>query len=96
MYLINRMLYRLETEENGILANLFNSDDIIDCEKIVNKFVDGIVEDDDIKRMRNLHAFSFAWRIIRDIRYGLIRTEEQVDDAIEEMKKITHIINNNQ
>lgn len=92
LHLVEKMLDRIEIEEIGILANLESSTDYNEFEDIINRLASEKVVEKDIERLKEMGAFACVWCILREIRYGLIQTESEVDNKIDKYKAIISLL----
>lgn len=90
---IQRLLECLQDNENDSCATLVESDDYYDFEKIVKRYFVGDMRDEDIKRLREMNTLMYTGRIMRDIRLGIIKDENGVDNALKQLKETSHIMN---
>lgn len=87
------MLEHIQKHEIDSCATLVESRDYYDFDKIVNKYFDGKMDEEDIKRLKELNTLMYTGRIMRDIRLGLIKDEEGVVKALDQLKETSNIMN---
>lgn len=90
--LIEKLLECIQNYEIESCANLVESNDYYDYEKIVKRYFGSKMDDEDIKRLREMNTLMYTGRIMRDIRLGIIKDEDGVRKSLEQLKDTFNIM----